>query len=195
MRPSYQLIVVGLAALCMTVLGIVIAFWDHVEEPPHDAELLSIGTVALCNLLWLIPWTIVHRKKGDRRMVLAGWLLFALCWFHFPYRYFHHPRFDAELWRSSINFNHSIVGLYPAHKAGYMVPDIIESGVFVGKTKREVEEMLGPHKVPQDHLGYCGSENSIGYFYSGQVLFDGCDKLVISFTNDICTSASYCGCD
>jgi len=179
----------------MTVLGIILAFWNHIEDPPHHAELLAIGTVALCNLFWFIPWTVVHRRKGNKRMVLAGWILFTLCWIHFPCRYFHHPRFNASVWRASTNPNYSIAGLYPAHEAGYMVPDIIASEVCVGKTRSEIEAMLGPHVIPQSHLGYCSNDTCIGYFYSGQVLFDGCNKLMLCFKNDVCTHAGYCGCD
>lgn len=195
MKKHWQLLLIGLLTLGMTALGISIAFANNIEEPPHDGELLAIATVGACNLIWVIPWTIVQRRRGDRRMLIAGVVLFAVCWSHFLFRYFHHPGFDPATWKTAINWNHSIAGLFPAHEAGYMVPDIISSEVCVGKTKMEVKALLGPYYFPQRELGGCSSDTCIGYFYSGQVLFDGCDKLMLCFKNDICTHVGYCGCD
>jgi 4-amino-4-deoxy-L-arabinose transferase-like glycosyltransferase len=184
----------GIIALCCTFLGIFLAFANNIEEPPHDGELLAIGTVALCNLLWFVPWTIIQHGRGDRNKVLAGLALFIACWIHFPYRYLVDPAFDAEVWIASTDHTYSYDGK-PAHRAGYMVPHIIQSELCVGRTLAQIEVILGtahfdhrfPYQAPQ--------KTYLAYFYSNKVLFDGCDKLLLCFENGICTSAGYGGCD
>jgi len=36
------------------------------------------------------------QERGPK-MMFTGGVLFALSWIHFPYRYFPHPRFDANV--------------------------------------------------------------------------------------------------
>ena len=194
MHRRWQLLLIVLAALCMTCLGIFIALANNIEEPPRKGERMAVGTVVVCNLLWLIPWIIVQRRSRDRAMLRWGMLLFALIWSPFVVRSFHHPRFDSETWKRSVDPNRSYAG-YPAYGSGYMVTDIIESRVCIGKTLHQIEEILGTghfeeplrHQDPQKTFRF--------YFYSNKVLFDGCDKLGLCFENGICTSASFAGCD
>ncbi|QQR87330.1 MAG: hypothetical protein IPJ76_03660 [Flavobacteriales bacterium] len=119
-------------------------------------------------------------------------VLFGLCWLPFPFNYFYHPSFDQEEWKNSLDHNYMYVDeRYPAHKAGNMVPDIIESGICLGKSRTEVEDLLG-----KDHfheVGLCDS--CFAYFYSGGGLFDGCNKLAFRFELGRCAGVSYWGCD
>ncbi len=181
--------------MCCTFLGIFLALASNIEAPPHDGELLAIGTVALCNLLWFVPWTIVQQRRGARNKVIAGVVLFLLCWLHFPLRYFHHPGFDTEVWKSSTDANYSYAGLYPAHRAGYMVPDIIASRVCIGKSLDQIEQLLGPEHFPVEYAGNLRNDTMIAYLYSNGVLFDGCNKLLLYFEKGICVKAGYGVCD
>jgi hypothetical protein len=194
MRRRWQLLLIGLAALCMTGLGIFIALAGNIEEPPGKGELVAIASVAACNLLWSIPWVVVQRRRADRPMWWSGVLLFAVIWSPFVVRSFHHPRFDPATWKRSVDPGRSYAG-YPAHAAGYMVTDIIESEVCIGKTRSEIEEMLGSHYFPQSDLWALPGDTCIGYFYSDKILFDGCDKLLLCFERDVCVHAGYFGCD
>lgn len=194
-RHIWRFALLGIIALSCTLLGIILAFANNIEEPPHDGALLAIGTVALCNLLWFVPWTIVQLRRGDKNKIMAGVVLFLLCWTHFPYRYFHHPGFDPEVWKSSTDTNYSYAGLCPAHRAGYMVPDIIASGVCEGKRLDEIEQLLGPEHFPLEYTGHRMNETAIAYLYSNGVLFDGCNKLILYFEEGFCVKAGYGGCD
>ncbi|QQR87329.1 MAG: hypothetical protein IPJ76_03655 [Flavobacteriales bacterium] len=61
----WQLLLVFFLALGFTFIGILIALALNIEEPPHDGELLSIGTVALGNALWFVPWTIIQQRRKE----------------------------------------------------------------------------------------------------------------------------------
>lgn len=192
MKKYWQLLLIGLLALGMTALGISMAFANNMEEPPHDGELLAIGTVALCNMFWFLPWTILQLRRQNRVMAIAGLVLYALCWLPFPIGYFHRPAFDPTTWKSALDRTYLYVDeRYPAHKAGHMVPDIIESGICVGKTRSEIESLLGIDHFHE--IGLCDS--CFAYFYSGGGLFDGCNKLALRFEKGRCVSASFWGCD
>lgn len=192
MKKSWQLLLVGLLAIGLTFVGAFIALANNIEEPPYDGELLAIATVALCNLVWFVPWTTIQLRRKDNAMVIAGLILLGLCWLPFPVGYFHHPSFDPITWKSSFDYNNLYVDeRYPAHKAGHMVPDIIESGMCIGKTKTEIESLLGTDHFHE--IGLCDS--CFAYFYSGGGLFDGCNKLALRFENGRCIGASFWGCD
>lgn len=194
MRRRWQLVMIVFAALCMTGLGIFIALANNIEEPPRRGELIAIGTVAICDLLWLIPWIFIQLRRRDRRMVMSGVILFAVAWSPFLIRSFHHPRFDAAKWKRSINPT-AYYDEHPAYGAGYMVTDIIESGVCIGKTMPQIEELLG-----EGHFNMHGPQedpelNFQAYYYTNKALFDGCDKLELRFEHGVCTSAGFAGCD
>lgn len=185
-----ELVLLIIAALVMTLVGMFLAFAQYVEEPPEGAETLAIGTVALANSLWAIPVAKVHWSRGEWSAVRLVLLLFAVCWLPFVIMKFHDRPFDAEMWKGSLDHMHTY-GDHPAHNAGYMVPDIIHSGILIGKARAEVEQLLGPHWFHE--RGMCDS--CIAYFYNGKVLFDGCDKLLVRFESGICVGCGYGGCD
>ncbi len=173
-------------------MGDFLAVAQHLEEPPYHGERFAIATVALCNMAWLIPWTI--RKRRNCTMVLLGVAVFCLCWLPFLVGHMYNPAFNADKWKSSLDEGYSYgteSQKYPAHRSGYMIPDLIESGVCIGKTEVEIEGLLG-----KDHfheIGLCDS--CFAYYYSGGGLFDGCNKLALRFEHGRCTSVGFWGCD
>jgi hypothetical protein len=104
------------------------------------------------------------------------------------------PAFNAAKWRASVDPSRSYDG-NPAHRAGYMVPDIIQKELCVGMNLTQVEAILGTAHF-EFHFPYQDpGKTYLAYVYSNQVLFDGCDKLMLCFENGVCTSAGYGGCD
>lgn len=80
---------------------------------------------------------------------------------------------------------------YPAHENGGMIQNIIESNMLIGLSKTEILDKLGTNYFTKNE----DSEEKLFFFYSSYTIFDGCDKLIVTLKNGICTTAGYGGCD
>jgi len=100
------------------------------------------------------------------------------------------PKFNSEIWKNSIDEN-IIYGETPAHLKGEMVEDLIESKILIGKTKEQIESILGKNNFREDVY----QDDIIWYFFQSKNILEGCDKIYIVFNDKISLKAGIGGCD
>jgi hypothetical protein len=180
---------IGLGIL-MTLIALFISFSYVIEAPPELAESIAIKYVALFNLVWMAPYSIKYIRQKNYKELRNCFITYVLIYVAFFYFVVYSPKFDDKKWRNEID-NATGYGNSKAHTNGKMVPDIIKSKILIGLSKVQVIEKLGKIYFTLDVY----SEDNICYYYTGSKFFDGCNKLVLKFKNEIFTEASYGGCD
>lgn len=179
------------AAVVMTILGAFVALVMNLEMPPRYGETTALVTVAIANLLWLVPSIIYILKKQHGQGLNRSVVLFLLLWLPFLFLKLYSPGFNSAEWKTSLNPNYMAHDGTPAHRAGSMVASILTSDTLIGKSLPEIDSILGPEHFQEPLYG----DSCYFYLYSNWNPFDWCDKLAIKMRDGVCIGASYFGCD
>jgi len=175
----------------MTFLGAFVAFVRNLETPPQYGETTALVTVAIANLLWLVPSIIYIRKNQNAQGLNRSIVLFFLFWLPFLFLWLYKPGFDSGEWKASLNPNYMAHDGTPSHRAGSMVASIPDSDTLIGKSIPEIESILGAEHFQEPLYG----DSCYFYLYSNWNPFDGCNKLAIKIRNGVCVGCNYFGCD
>jgi hypothetical protein len=182
-------------AILLTLAALFLTFINSVEAPPFVGENYAVLFVGLLNLLWLIPYSCFYIYKKDYTGLKRSIALYSIFFCPFVVKRFYNTPFNSEKWKAQINTNRHY-DIYPAHANGDMVQYIIESKVLIGLSIEEIENKLGKNYYSDQWVDdFTEGKTRLFYFYSGGVLFDGCDKLMVIMKNNKCIETSFGGCD